>query len=597
MKEYLKLLRFVKPYIGYLILASLCMGLSTIFDGVSLGMIVPFCDRVLSNREIVVPGELPSFLSSFIEKINTLDSFFILKAMAIGIISLYFFKGVLLFFQNYLMNIVGQGVVKEVRNKLYKKLQELSLNFYARKRTGELISRITNDVNFIAHAISYALSDFLYQSMQAIFYAFLVFYISWRWTLISLAIFPFILLSTIRVGKLVRKYSSETQRRMADLNSQLSETIQGVWVVKGFSREDYEYERFKKINNQYYKYILKSIKKTVLLSPLTQFLSAIGAAIILVVGGKDVIEGRFSFGVFGLFLGALLSLVKPLKKLSNVYSINQQALAASERIYEVLEEETGIKDRPHSVFINDFKEGIVFEDVWFRYDRDEKLVLKNINLHIKKNDIIALVGRSGVGKSTLVKLMCRFYEPTRGRILIDGRDIRDIKIFSLRKLISIVSQDTILFNDTVKENIAYGKEKASWEEIVEAARKAYCYEFIMNLPQGFDTVVGNRGFKLSAGQKQRIAIARAILRDAPILILDEATSQLDFEAERLIRNAIHNLIKDRTVFIIAHRLSTIQKSSKIVVLEGGEIVEQGTHFSLMAKGRLYKKLYQLQLNP
>jgi subfamily B ATP-binding cassette protein MsbA len=594
MQEYLKLLKFVKPYTSLLILASVCMGFSTIFDGISLGMIVPLSDRVLTNKEIVLPIKSPPFLSSLIEKLNSLPPLVVLKGMAVSIILLFLLKGVLFFLQNYLMSMVGQGCVREVRNQLYKKFQDLSLDFYSRKRTGELISRITNDVGFIMHAISYALTDFIYQSMRLILFTFLVFYIYWKLALISFIIFPLILIPVLKIGKRIKKFSFEVQKKMADLNSLLAETIQGAYIVKAFCREDYEYQRFRNINYQYYRYIMKGIKRTILLSPFTEFVGALGAIVILLIAGGEVIGGRLSFGVFGLFLGSLMSMIKPIKKLSGVYSITQQALSASRRIYEILEEQPSIKERPDAVEIKDFKERIIFDNVFFKYEEKEDYVLKGINLEVAKYDRVALVGHSGVGKTTLVGLLPRLYDPQKGTIFIDGIDIKHVKIKSLRNLISIVSQEMILFNDTVKNNIAYGKQHSTSEEIEEAARKANAYDFIIKLPQKFDTIVGDRGFRLSGGQKQRLAIARAILKDAPILILDEATSQLDSESERLITETLENLMKGKTVFIIAHRLSTVQNASRIIVLDRGKIAEVGKHSELIKEGRIYKRLYELQ---
>lgn len=596
MKEYFKLLKFVKPYIGLLVVASICMGISAIFDGVSLGMIVPISDRVLTNKRIVIPTKLPLFLSELVEKLNNLPPLVVLKGMAITIAVLFLLKGVTFFLQNYLMNIVGQACVREVRNRLYKKFHDLSLDFYGRKRTGELVSRVTNDVGFITHAISYGLTDLIYQSMQITLFTFLAFYIYWKLALISFIIFPLILIPIAKIGKKIKKYSFEVQRRMADLNSLLTETIQGAYIVKLFCREDYEYQRFKEINYQYYKYILKAIKRTILLSPLTEIVGAMMAVVILLIAGREVIGGKLSFGIFGLFLGSLMSMIKPFKKLSAVYSINQQALSASRRIYEILEEEPSVEEKEDAIEITDFEREIVFKSVWFKYMESEDYVLKEINLKVDKHEIIALVGHSGAGKSTLVNLISRLYDPQKGKVLIDGIDIKDLKIKSLRNLVSMVSQEMILFNDTIRENIAYGKENASFEEIVEAAKKAYAYEFIMELPKKFDTIIGDRGFRLSGGEKQRIAIARAILKNSSILILDEATSQLDSESERLIQDALANLMKGKTVFVIAHRLSTVQNATRIVVLDKGTIAEEGPHDSLLKSGRIYKQLYELQFN-
>jgi subfamily B ATP-binding cassette protein MsbA len=399
-----------------------------------------------------------------------------------------------------------------------------------------------------------------------------------------------------RLGKKIKKLSLGGQKKIADLNSLMAETIGGASIVKTFSREDYEIRRFKNINYQYYKFMLKGAKRTNALGPLTEFIGVLGAVAIIWIIGKEVILGNISFGVFGAFLAFVMSMVKPLKKISNVYAINQKALAASERIYAVLEKESKIKEKSDAKSIKKFSDKVVFSNISFRYNKMDDLVLKDINIEVKKGQIIALVGHSGAGKTTLVNLLPRFYDLEEGSISIDGLDIRDVKIKDLRNLIAIVSQDTILFNSSIYDNIAYGREGAGKDEVVEAARKAHAYEFITELPQGFDTVVGDRGFRLSGGQKQRIAIARAILKNSPILILDEATSHLDSASEQLIKEALYTLMEGKTSFVIAHRLSTVQKADKIVVLERGQIVESGAHANLLGQDSLYKKLYELQFN-
>ncbi|MCP4652515.1 MAG: ABC transporter ATP-binding protein [Candidatus Omnitrophica bacterium] len=598
MKEYFKLLGFAKSHRGLLCLAAVCMGVSTIFEGISMGMIVPLCDRIFTDKVIIIPGNLPKFLASIIGVFNTTESAVLLSYTIFFVPVLFFFKGLFMYLQNLLMNMVGQGVVRQVRDKLYSKFHELSLDFYADKRSGELMSRITNDVAFITHSLSYALTDLIYESMRAIVFAviafFLAFSISWRLPLFAFVIFPLIMFPVLRIGKRVKKFSIVIQKRMADLNSQLSETIQGAYIVKAFCRENYELERFKRINHQYYKFMMKNIKRMIILSPLTEFIGVTSAMAIVWIVGKEVLAGRLSFGVFGLFLGALLSIIRPIKKLSNVHVINQQALAASSRIYDILEEKSTIMQKSDAKEISDLNDAIVFDNVTFAYENEE--VLKNINLNVKKGEVIALVGHSGAGKSTLVGLLPRLYDPKKGKITIDGVDLRDLKIKPLRMLISVVSQEMVLFNATVKDNIAYGRVDATLDEIKEAARKAYAFEFIENLPNGFSTVIGDRGFKLSGGERQRIAIARAILKDSPVLILDEATSHLDSKSEQLIKEALSNLMRGKTSFVIAHRLSTVQKANRIAVLDKGQIVEIGPHDDLLVQDAFYKKLYDLQFS-
>lgn len=595
-------MRLVKPFRKMFIFAGICMGFSALFDGVTLGMIMPVIDRIFTNKKIIIPANvhLPHFLSSIISKLNTMEPLAILQALPLFVITLFFLKGIFYFFQNYLMNMIAQGVVRDVKDRLYAKFQELSLEFYAKKRTGELIARITNDVSFIANALSYALTDLIYESMQVLIFGVMTFYLgfgvfSWK-LLIVLIIFPLIMVPVTRLGKRIKKYSLEIQKKVADLTSILTETIQGAYIVKVFCREDYELKRFKEINRQYYKFTLKSVKRIIALSPLTDFFGALGAVMVIIVVGPEVLKEKISFGVFGLFMASLMSMIRPFKKLSNVHAINQQAIPASNRIYDILDEEPKIKEPLQPVSIAGFKEGIVFENIWFKYNEEDDYVLKDISLNVRPSQMIALVGHSGAGKSTLVSLLPRLYDPQKGRLLIDGLDIKNLQLKALRSLISIVSQDMVLFNATVKDNIAYGKAGASDKEIEDAAAKAFAYDFINNFPQKFDTVIGDRGMRLSGGEKQRIAIARAMLKDAPILILDEATSQLDSASEGLIQQALQHLMAGKTVFVIAHRLSTVQKADTILVMDKGRIIERGTHAQLLDQNSVYKKLYDLQFN-
>jgi subfamily B ATP-binding cassette protein MsbA len=436
--------------------------------------------------------------------------------------------------------------------------------------------------------------------MKVTVFAILAFYIgfkiSWKLPLVSFVLFPLIMFPVIRLGKRIKKFTKTMQEKMADLNSLMADTIGGMYIVKAFSRQNHEMRRFRNINYGYYKFTLKAIKREITISPLTEFTATIGVVFVLWVVGNEVISGRVSFGIFGAFMAYLMSMVRPFKKLSNVYAINQRALAASARIYEILEETPQIEEKTDAEDIKGIRNSIEFKNVWFRYSTDDDNVLKNINLKVKKGDVVALVGPSGAGKTTLVNLLPRFYDPGAGVVKIDQKDIKGFKIEPLRRLISIVSQQTVLFHSSVGENIAYGKEGATKKEISEAAKKAHAYEFIEKFPYKFNTIVGDRGVKLSGGQKQRISIARAVLKNAPILILDEATSQLDSVSEKFIKEALAVLMKGKTTFVIAHRLSTVEEADLIVVLDNGEIIETGTHKSLIASDTAYKKLYQLQFN-
>lgn len=597
-REYWRLLKFAKGQRILLFFAILCMGVSTLFEGISLGLIIPVSDRVLTNKEIAIPGQLPDFLNSFVEQLNAIEPATFLRIIVIFIPLLFLFKGFFVFLQDYLMNVVGQRVVLGVRNQLFEKFQQLSMNFYARKRIGELMSRVTNDVNIITSAISSALRDLFFESMKVIIFLFLAFYIgfniSWQLPFMAFIIFPLIMFPVIRLGKRIKSFTKTMQEKMADLNSLMADTIGGAYIVKAFSRQAYEIKRFKSINQGYYKYNIKAIKRLVAMSPLTEFIGTIGVVFVLWIVGNEVIVGRVSFGVFGAFIAYLMSAIKPLKKLSNVYAINQKALAASVRIYEVLDEVPQIEEKSGASEVKEVSQLFEFKDVWFRYSREDDYVLKGVNLEVKKGQVVALVGPSGAGKTTLVNLIPRFYDVERGEIAIDSKNIKSFKIDSLRNLVSIVSQQTILFHSTVRENIAYGKEGAKEPEIIEAAKKAHAYEFIKEFSEGFGSVVGDRGVKLSGGQSQRISIARAILKDAPVLILDEATSQLDSVSEKFIKEALAILMEGKTTFVIAHRLSTVEKADKIVVLEKGRVIEIGTHKTLISGNTAYKRLYELQ---
>ncbi len=592
MRDYLRLIRFIKPYIGSFSVASVFMILSALFDGVSLAMMVPLADKVLTNKKIIVPTQLPAFLNNFVENINNTEPVVLLNYLAVSIVALFFLKGLFGFLQGYLMSDIGQKVVRDIKLRLFVKLQDLSLDYFIHKRGGELISRITNDVKVVENAVSYGSTDLIYQTAQIVIFAVLIFMIHAKLALIVFLVVPVISFSIVNVGKMLRKLSRRSQETMADLNSLLYETILGTRIIKAFNMEDYEISKFNRVNNDFYKITMKSIKRMLLLNPMTEFLGCLAGIAVFILGGKEVIAGKLSFGVFGLFLASLLSLIRPFKKLSQVHSLNQQAVAASLRIYEVLDAAVTVKERPSAAILGGLNNEIVFKDIWFSYANH--VVLKGINLVVKKGQILAVVGSSGAGKTTLLDLIPRFYDPQKGEIDIDGVDIKNMALKSLRQQIGIVTQETILFNDTIKANIAYGRMEASMQEIEQAAKQAHAQEFISRLPLGYNTVIGDRGTKLSGGERQRIAIARALLKNPTILILDEATSQLDSESERLVQEALDALMKGRTVFVIAHRLSTVRNAHKIIVIDSGKIFEQGSHSELISKNGLYKKLYLMQ---
>jgi subfamily B ATP-binding cassette protein MsbA len=593
MKDYRKLFNFARPYWRSLVLAGFFMGIVTLLDIFRLSAIVPLVDRVFTDKPVVfTSGKFPAFVEYLLNQLNSFKPLEVLYLLLIIMPVALIIRAVFEYFQSYIMSDVGQKVIRDVRDRVYDRLQTLSLEYFTQKRSGELVSRITNDVKLIENAVSYALTDLIYQSFNVVAFAVMTFIINWRLALISIVVLPMVAIPMYSVGKVLRKLSRRLQEKIADINSLLVETFTGVRIVKAFCAESKELERFKKQNYEYYKLTMKSIKRMLILGIVTELTGVAMALFIIFYSGRKVIEGSLSFGMFALFLAALLSLIKPFKKLSQANSIMEQALAASTRIYEVLDTKPTVVEHSQAGILPGLKESVSFEGVYFSYAEQE--ILRGINLTVKKGEVFAIVGPSGSGKTTLVDLIPRFYDPQKGRILIDGVDIRQFTLKSLRQQIGIVTQETILFNDSIRANIAYGNPGASQAEIESAARKAGAQDFIRNFPDGYDTVIGDRGMKLSGGERQRLAIARALLKNPPILILDEATSQLDVKSERVVQEALDKLIQGRTVFVIAHRLSTVRNATVIAFLEQGQIVEQGSHEDLLKKDGLYRCLYQIQ---
>ncbi len=594
MRDFLRLLRFLRPHLGIFVLAIVCMFISALFDGIQIAPAIPMIDNVFTGKGMTITRPVPPIISQLIGTINAMPRLRLLKLIALGFIGLFILKGLALFIRQFLMTNVGHLVLRDVRNALYAKYQYLSLDYYSKSKMGELVSRITYDVGVINNSIAQGLTDIFYQGFKIIILLTIAIYINWRLFLLSIILFPFISIPVVKISRALRKISTKTQEKMGELTSILYEGISGIRIVKIFSMENYEIDRFARANQGFYKVVMKSAKRTIAISPVTELVGAIAAMLVLYVGGGQVIRGELSFGMFAAFMGAMFQCVQPFKRLSNINAVMQQALAAATRIFQVLDTPPDVQSGLEAADLPEFKEAIRFENVSFKYNGVEEEVLKNINLEIPKGMLLAIVGPSGVGKTSLINLIARFYDVTGGRISIDGYDIREISLKSLREKIGIVTQDMFLFNDTVKANIAYGNIRASSEAVVAAARAAAADEFIQALPKGYDTVIGDRGFRLSGGEKQRLAIARALLKNPPILILDEATSQLDSQSEILVQKALEQLMRGRTVFVIAHRLSTVRNAARIVVLDKGTITECGTHEELMNKGGLYKELYQLQ---
>ncbi|MFH1776931.1 MAG: ABC transporter ATP-binding protein [Candidatus Omnitrophota bacterium] len=592
MHTYFKLMRFIKPHAVIFILAIICMIISTIFNCVSLGMIVPLSDRVLRDGQIIVKNNLPLQIQQFIDILNAIPQLRLLNILAGSILVVFILKGLTLFLQSYLMNDVSQRVIRDIRNVLYRKVHSLSMDYFAQTHTGQLVSRITFDVTIIQDSMAQGIADLIYQSLQVAAFAIMVFFIHWQMAAVAVLIIPIVILPIVKIGRKIRKISTNAQEKMAQINKTLYETISGARIVKAFSMEEKEIKKFESQNRDFYKMIMRIYKRAVALSPFTEFVGVCGGVFVLYYGGREVIKNNLSFGIFILFLGTLLSLVRPIKRLSAVNVINQQAIAAGTRIFELLETTPTVKEDRHAVILPIIKRQIVFKNVYSGYD--DRDVLKGINLKVNKGEIIAIVGPSGVGKTTLVNLIPRFYDPTQGQIFIDEYDIKQVTFRSLREQIGIVTQDIILFNDTVRENIAYGSLNAAPNEIINAAKIANAHQFIIEIRDGYDAIIGDQGIKLSGGQRQRLAIARAVVKNPPILILDEATSQLDTESECLVQQALDRLMEHRTVFVIAHRLTTVRRADKIVVIDEGKISAMGTHAQLMGISPLYKKLYDMQ---
>ena len=566
---YKRLLQYVKPYRAKLILAMICMVFVAFSTSGSAYLVQPAVDKIFVDKNMRMLFLIP-----------------------LAIVGLYLIKGIFSYSQVYLMSYVGNRIVADLREKLYNHLQYLSLSFFTKTPTGILISRLTNDVTLIQGAVSNALTKILMDSFTIIGLTGVAFYMDWKLACIAFVIFPLAAIPIVKFGEKLRKFSIKGQIRMGFITSLLQETISGNRIVKAFTMEDYESRRFSAENDQFFKIVMKRQKIKALSSPVVEVLGGLATAGILLIGGYSVIKGNSTPGPFMSFMAALAFMYRPIKSLSMINDIVQGGLAASSRVFELLDTIPEIRDADGAVPLKGISEGITFEHLSFKYE--DEMVLKDINFEVKVGEVLALVGTSGAGKTTLVNLIPRFYDIDEGRITIDGRDISTLTIKSLREHIGIVTQQTILFNDTARNNIAYGDITRSEEEIVKAAKAANAHGFIEKLPLGYDTIIGEQGVKISGGERQRISIARALLKNAPILILDEATSSLDSESELQVQTALERLMTNRTVFLIAHRLSTIRNAHRILVIDNGRIVEEGNHDELLALNHIYKRLHQMQ---
>ena len=568
---YKRLIQYVKPYSTRFIEAMVCM----VFVGAATGLSMYILKDVIDK--IFIPPYNPKMLT----------------VVAIVVPLIFLVKGIFAYIQSYLMSYIGQRVVMDLRNELYEHLQRLSLDFYSRKSTGKIMSRLTNDIAAIQDGVTKVPMYVIRDGFTALVLILLLFYLNWKFAIIAVFAFPLASIPIVRFGKKLRQVGREGQEKMGDMYGILQETISGIKVVKAFNMEKYETDRFKKENRNYFNIIMRSMRVEALSSPVMEFIGAVGITFVIWYGGKDVINGVWTAGAFFSFMGAAFSTYNPIKNFSNMNLNIQRAMASSERVFQIIDEQPTVLESPQACPMGEFKNEIIYDKLSFSYQPGE-LVLKDINLKVKKGQIIAFVGPSGGGKTSMVNLLSRFYDPISGVITIDKQDLRNLTIKSLRDQIGIVTQETILFNDSIRNNISYGKLDAKQEDVVKAAQIANAHDFIMRLPLQYDSVIGERGVRLSGGERQRIAIARAILKNPSILILDEATSALDTESELLVQKALDYLMQNRTTFVIAHRLSTIRQADKIVVIDRGEITETGVHNELLAKGGLYKKLYDMQ---
>ena len=563
------LLALIKENKFRLFLAMACMLVIAVASSATAFLVKPVLDDIFFNKDTTM-----------------------LKIIPVVVVLIYLLRGLGMYGQDYLMNYVGENVIKDLRNDLYNRIQDLPIAFFHKEQTGVLMSRITNDVNIIKAMVSTAVTGSLKDSFTIVGLTFVIFYRDWKMALFAFVVLPVAFFPVVEFGRRVRRISTGCQEAMADLNSFLHETFAGNKIVKAFGMESYEKKRFFNKTLDLFKLEMKAVIARSLSSPIMEFLGGLGIAFIIWYGGYKVITGSSTAGTFFSFMAAVLMLYDPVKKLSGLNNAVQQGLAAADRVFDIMEMESDIKERKDPITIKRGPHRVTFENVYFKYD--DVMVLKDINLDVKAGDVLALVGMSGGGKTSLVNLIPRFYDVTQGAIRIDGIDIRDVSISSLRDQMGIVTQEPILFNDSIRNNIAYGKRNATDKEIIKAAEAAYAYDFIQNFPNKFDTNIGELGGRLSGGEKQRICIARALLKDAPILILDEATSSLDAEAEMLVQKALENLMKGRTTFVIAHRLSTIDYADRIVVIVNGRVEEEGKQEELISMQGEFFKLYQMQ---
>ena len=616
MNTYRRILKFVRPYWKHLVLSIMCTFIFAILNGASVYLTIPLLDTLFQEstkteqvqQEPNSAEKAKSIMPEWIQKMgnNITNSFnhFVfsggkmeaLLKICILVLLAFLGKNIFGYLQAYLISYVEYGAMKDLRDTAYVHLHQLPMSYFKKERVGNLISRFTNDVVIIQASITAAFLNLIREPLTIIVFLLIALSISWQLTLLSLVVMPISALLIGWIGIKLRKQSSLVQAKMADITSILQETISGVKIVKAFGMENYENRKFKKETHNYFRLMLKIVRVRNTSSPITEFLSVAIGVVIIYYGGVLVLQQHtLKASEFLGLLFAIFQLMPPIKELSSVNNRIQESSAAGDRIFEILDTKPLIKNSNNPKIIKEFKNSLTFDNVSFGYEDSVEPVLRNVSFTLNKSEIVALVGPSGGGKSTLVDLIPRFYDPTSGRIIMDETDIKEISIESLRSLMGIVTQETYLFNESIRNNIAYGLGEFPFDRIVQAAKTANAHDFILELPQGYDTVIGERGTKLSGGQRQRLSIARAILKNPEIMIFDEATSALDNESELLVQEAIERMMENRTTFVIAHRLSTIRNANRILVLDRGQIIQMGRHDELIEDtDGLYHKFYEMQ---
>lgn len=604
MKIVLRILRHLLPYKVHLGIASLAMFISTLFNMATVILIIPFIDTLFS-KEYPTVQPVPEFslgnlkdwaLTQINNGMASTDPSTALQILCVLLVGMFFFKNLFAYTQTWFMAIGEQGIIRDLRQMLYEKMNRLSLSYFTEEKKGMLMSRIISDVQLINNSAIAAVNSFFRDPPQIVVYTVLLFVIDWQLTLVAFLLIPTTGYILTKIASWVRRESGLLQESIARITAVLDEGLSSMRIVKAFRTEKFEIEKFRKENQGYFRTFVRIKRSSELAPPITETLSVLVVVIIIWFMGDSILSGRSSMtnGLFVAYIFAMLQMMQPLKYFGQTMNQLAQGMAGAQRVFGVMDIDPRIVDRPGALRVEAFTDRITFEDVRFQYDTGDE-VLAGINAVIKAGEVVAIVGPSGAGKSTMVDLVPRFFDVTSGRILLDDADIRDLTVDSLRGLMGIVTQETFLFNTSIRENIAYGEPDADMERIRAAAKAANAHDFIIETENGYDTVIGDRGVKLSGGQRQRLSIARAIYKNPPILILDEATSSLDTESELLVQKAIENLMEGRTSIVIAHRLSTIQKADRIYVIDGGVVVETGSHQELLANDHgLYTKLYQMQ---